>query len=322
MIHILHDTSEGYPFIAELLKKECVRHYSPQRFHKYISWFIGSWNVIFTSKPSDIIICVYDFQAVICYWISLLLFRPRRILGINILLKNKNNFRNKIARFLYRKALKSKYFTATVSTPQYGLLLSKWLNIDCNLPLLRDVFYSSYLNDAIKIGSSDGRYVFCGGRNGRDWNFIIQVARNTPDIEFCLVIPYKIVQSFTDIPSNISLHYDIPYSEFNRLLSQATVVALPLETEAPAGLIVVFQAAAFKKGIIMTDTASTHDYLCDGKGFGLDNDVLLWSKTIKNIFEDKHYSSVASENLLSYLQNTCSEERYVDRIRQIVEQME
>lgn len=321
MIHILHDTPEGYPFIAKRMTLPCVKHFSPQFKHKYMTWIAGSWRIMRTSKKGDIILTVYDFQGVLCYWIGLMTFRRRKTLGINILLKQKKSIRNKIASFMYKRALKSGWFFTTATTDHYGKWIAKHLNLSNTIPILRDVMYDSYMADANTIGSTDEGYVFSGGRNSRDWNLLINIAKMLPDILFKISAPSKVKESFDsdkDLLKNIEWHCDISYDEFNKLLSRASIVALPLDTEAPAGLIVIFQSAAFNKPLIVSKTISTQDYIPTNCGFILDKDISLWRKAIYTLIQNKALSADMANNLHNYIVGNCNEQKYVATIERLL----
>lgn len=324
MIQILLDTLEGYPFIAERLSMPCEVIYSPQRKRKYFTWLAGAWKAVTKSKKGDVIVAVYDFQGVLCYWIGSLTFRRRKIVGINILLKNKDSLRNKVARFLYRKALKSKRFITTATTREYGDLIAERLQISKSaIPVLQDVFYDNYLSDAKSIGSSDDGYIFCGGRNGRDWKFLIELAAKMPDVKFKISLPKDTLQSLKnsgiDIPQNIKCYCDIPLQDFNQLLARASIIALPLDTEAPAALIVVFQAAAFEKPVIITDTVSTHHYFENNRGIALNNDIDAWKTAITRLISNKAEAKQLAANLQDYILNNCSESQYVAKLNSIIQ---
>lgn len=71
--------------------------------------------IIKKSADGDTIICWYDFMAVLCWWLCKIRFKRRKIITVNILLKDKNT-KNKLAKILYKPVLKSKYVQATVTT--------------------------------------------------------------------------------------------------------------------------------------------------------------------------------------------------------------
>lgn len=265
------------------------------------------------SHRNDTIVCWYDFQAILCYWLSILLFKRRKIVCINILLKDKDSLRNKVVSWLYRKALNSKRVVASVTSTEYGTHLKERLGINKKLFLLHDVFHESYLykREFHVIPNS----VFCGGRNGRDWKFMIEVAKVMPHVRFHLVMPKIIYEEFqNELPDNVIAKYNLSMEDFMKEMYSCEIVALPLDTEAPAGLIVLFQAAANMKYIITTNTMTTREYLSDGRGCLLPNDVDVWKKVITERIGNEKGNKEASAKLLNFLQTECSEEKFVDGV--------
>lgn len=326
MILILHDTPEGYPFVAELMKQPCRKIYSPQRRSKILTWIAGAWDAVRESHKDDVIVSLYDFQGVLCYWIGLLTLRRRRIVVINILLKDKRSLRNKIAAFLYKKALHSKYVKATASTHAYQQKISKRIAPRYPITILPDVFYESYLETVTSASESKSDYVFSGGRNGRDWQLLIDTARLMPEVSFKISLPTsvreKLERDSNPIPKNIEFFCDVTFDQFTQLLSGSSIVALPLDTQAPAGLIVLFQAGACEKPVVITDTDSTHDYITDGRGCGIDNTPGIWAEKIREILADPTKAKTSAKKLKQFLISECNESEYVDKIEKIVNTFE
>lgn len=57
--------------------------------------------IIKQSADGDTIICWYDFMAVLCWWLCKVQFKNRKIIALNILLKDKATAKNKLAKMLY-----------------------------------------------------------------------------------------------------------------------------------------------------------------------------------------------------------------------------
>ena len=232
---------------------------------------------------------------------------------VNLLLKDKDSVKNKIVAWLYKKALKSKHFVASITSVEYGKHLKNRLGIDKDLFLLHDVFHEDYkVNASLDVCPNT---VFCGGRNGRDWKFMIEVAKAMPHVQFHLVMPKVTYDEYQhELPSNVVAKYNLSMDDFMKEMCSCEIVALPLDTEAPAGLIVLFQAAANMKYIITTDTMTTREYLSDGRGCLLPNDVDVWKKVITERIGNEKGNKEASAKLLNFLQTECSEEKFVDGV--------
>lgn len=323
MIYLLFDNpgdKKRVSFIAEQtsLKKEV---YSPKSKRLFIGWLKGCLTVLGLSHHNDTIVCWYDFQAVLCYWLAKLSFRQRKIVCINLLLKDKASVKNKVVAWLYKKALKSKYFVASVTSVEYGSHLKKRLGINKKLFLLHDVFHEDYqINASLDVCPNT---VFCGGRNGRDWKFMIEVAKAMPHVQFHLVMPKVTYDEYQhELPSNVVARYNISMEDFMKETCSCEIVALPLDTEAPAGLIVLFQAAANMKYIITTNTMTTREYLSGGRGCLLPNDVDVWKKTINEKLGNVKSNIIASEKLLNFLESECSERKFVEGVETMINKLE
>lgn len=320
MIYLLFDNpndKEKVSFITNSFSFEIKEIYSPKWDKLIIGWIIGCLTILKLSKRNDTIVCWYDFQAVLCYWLAKLSFRQRKIVCINLLLKDKATAKNKFVAWLYKKALKSKHFVASVTSVEYGNHLKDRLGIDKDLFLLHDLFQDNYkINGCMDVRP---KTVFCGGRNGRDWKFMIEVAKVMPDIQFHLVMPKVTYDEYHDeLPGNVVAKYNLSMDDFMKEMCSCEIVALPLDTEAPAGLIVLFQAAANMKYIITTDTMTTREYLSDGRGCLFPNDVDVWAKGICEKLGSTTSNFMASEKLLNFLKTECSEEKFVEGVESMI----
>lgn len=144
-------------------------------------------SILDQSTNGDTIICWYDFMAVLCWWLCKIFRKKRKIVAVNILLKNKDTVKNRLARFLYRPVLNSNNVRATVTSKKYGEYLNKMLGIRGKYTLLHDIYYSGY--DISYHGEILHNSVFCGGHNGRNWEMLIKIARIMPEVTFNCVMP-------------------------------------------------------------------------------------------------------------------------------------
>lgn len=320
MIFILFDNPQDkdrLSFISKIIHNEIREVYSPKENKLVLGWIKGCISVLRQPYRNDTIVCWYDFQAVLCYWLAKLSFRQRKIVCINLLLKDKASTKNKIVAWLYKKALKSKHFVASVTSVEYGIHLKKRLGINKELFLLHDVFHEDYkVNASLNVCPNT---VFCGGRNGRDWKFMIEVAKVMPHVLFHLVMPKVTYDEYQhELPSNVVAKYNLSMNDFMKEMCSCEIVALPLDTEAPAGLIVLFQSAANMKYIITTDTMTTREYLSDGRGCLLPNDVKVWKKAINEKLGNVKSNIIASEKLLNFLESECSERKFVEGVETMI----
>lgn len=153
--------------------------------------------------------------------------------------------------------------------------------------------------------------VFCGGRNGRDWDSLIKIAQAMPEVTFNCVMPKdKFERHKENFAPNMMVKSDIPESEFFEFMFQSQLVVTPLDTEAPAGLIVFYQAAANGKMVITSDTVTTQEYFTDGRGALCGKNIEDWKKKIWYYLRHKEEADASAAKFKNFLESECSEENY------------
>ena len=190
MIYVLYDKPkklEDMSFLTAAFEKEYKEIYPEWRCTSIKQMLSVCSATVKRTKAGDTIVCWYDFMGVLCWWLSKLTNKRIKVVAINILLKDKSTMKNKIAKYLYKKALCSNSFAATVTTVEYGRYINKILNTKVDFTLLYDVYHRNYtLNKQVETKANT---VFCGGRNGRDWKLLFEVAKRLPKVTFNCVMP-------------------------------------------------------------------------------------------------------------------------------------
>lgn len=142
-IYMLFDSPADKQNMAFLNCDEVVKIrqvYPPHKCNTIKEMLTACKDVIRQSVDGDTIICWYDFMAVLCWWLCKVQFKNRKIIALNILLKDKATAKNKLAKFLYKPMLKSKMVQATVTSKKYGDYLNEILKIQKKYTLLHDVY--------------------------------------------------------------------------------------------------------------------------------------------------------------------------------------
>lgn len=312
MIYILYDKPkklEDMSFLTAAFEQEYKEIYPEYCCTSVKRMLAVCSTTVKRAKAGDLIVCWYDFMGVLCWWISKLSNKNIKVIAINILLKDKKTMKNKLAKYLYKKALCSNSFSATVTTAGYGRYINEILGTKADFTLLHDVYHQNYALE--KPVKTEKNTVFCGGRNGRDWKLLFEVAKELPEITFNCVMPGAMKEQFSDaLGDNVCIKADIPEREFMKFLCQSQLVALPLDTEAPAGLTVYFQAAANNKMIITSDTVTTKGYLSDGCGVLCKNTVEDWVDKIQYYLQHTSEIDICAAKFKNFIENECSEEKY------------
>lgn len=274
-------------------------------------------NCLKQSETGDIIICWYDFMAVLLWWICKFQRKYRKIVALNILLKDKNTVKNRIAKFLYKPVLKSKQVKATVTSLNYGKHLNQVLKIQKKYILLHDIYHENYKIEYQKEETDNS--VFCGGRNGRNWDFLLKLAKEMPEVTFNCVMPKDKYEQYKQFFSeNVNARFDISEQEFLEFMCQSKLIVTPLNTEAPAGLIAFFQAGANGKMVITSDTVTTQEYFAEGRGVLCKNSMEEWKKEIYYYLQHEDKAAKCAQKFEKFLSSNCSEANYAKIINSII----
>lgn len=309
--------NHSYDFVPDLSRNEISAVYPPNCRGKKRQWLLGIIRCLRRSKGGDTIVFVFDFQAVLAWWICSVFRMKRRFICVNLMLDKKDSLRNRMVSVMYRKALLAENFKSTVTSLEYGDWLNRQLGIDVRYTLLRDVFHVEY---KVEAGATDSD-VFCGGRNGRDWDLMSEVAANMPDVSFTFVAPYPVAAKLEKGgSSNIRMLSNISETEFLGLMASSKLVCLPLSKQAPAGLIVMFQAAANHKPVITSDTVTTNSYFADGRGVILPHDPEKWSQAIRHCLANPAEASAMADRMLEFCENKCSPREYVQTLDCLIDE--
>ena len=320
MVYMLFDNpadKQNMTFLNSYETAKIRQVYPPQKCNSTREMLAACRDMIKQSAEGDTIICWYDFMAVLCWWLCMVQFKNRKIIALNILLKDKSTVKNKLAKFLYKPMLKSNNVEATVTSKKYGEHLNEILGIHKKYTLLHDIYHGGY---CIKYeGKVVPNSVFCGGRNGRDWEFLINIANEMPKVIFNCVMPKDTYEQYKDnFRKNMNVKIDIPEQEFLEFMCQSQLVVTPLDTEAPAGLIAFYQAAANGKMVITSDTVTTQEYFADGRGALCGKDIKDWKNKIQYYLQHREEADLSAAKFKNFLESECSEEKYSNTLLEVL----
>lgn len=284
--------------------------------------YIGvSLKGLFRSSDGDIIICFLDVMGLYVFMFSKILFRKRNIVVINIMFNEGSDALTSIKRILFRSMLRSKCIYPTVTSSELPLIYNRIFNIpDKKFHLIHDCYGDLNRWEGIY---TDSNYVFCGGINGRDWATLKKAAQLLPDVRFVVIGPKKYTLGET-IPSNIEYSYNVAYKQFQKSLKDCSIVALPLDTEAPAGLIVLFSAGLMHKPIISTNSYTQREYVSTGEsGFLIKmGDHVALAERIRELLADNDKRREFGEKLYTKVTELGSPDVFVSKLINIAEEID
>jgi len=277
--------------------------------------------VIIRSKKNDIIVSFLDIHGLYIYLIGKLFLQKRYYIPLNIMINNNADVINKIKLVFYRFYIGNKMVYPTVSSSylqeKYRLLLNLAYK---EFYILHDSY--GQLDELETNSCQDEEYCFCGGTNGRDWDFLYLLAEELPEINFVLIGAGVDFSLDHNLP-NIKYFFNIPFNEFNKKLSRASVLLMPLKTEAPAGLIVLYSAALLSKPVIISDTLTTKEYVFNGEnGFLIyGKDVEKWKSTIRFLMNNPNKRIELGKNNKKKMKQIGSPELYIKDLVKFLEKV-
>jgi len=290
-------------------------------FKLHIGYLKLALNCLIKSKKNEIIVCFLDVQALYLFLLSRMLFKKRDIVVLNIMLNDQKDLITNIKRYLFKLMLENEHVYPTVTSYNLSSHYKKLLNLpNKEFYLLHDCYGG--LGEYKRSYKNGEGYVFCGGINGRDWSGLLEIAKLLPKVKFVIVGPKKDTLGNHGL-SNIDYYFDIPFQKFQELLEDCSLLALPLNTQAPAGLIVIFTAGLISKPVITTDNITLREYITNGE-----NGVLIklgdyenFAKELNLVISNEQKQKMFGEKLYSRIEAMGSPKVFVDTIVKITSQI-
>jgi glycosyltransferase involved in cell wall biosynthesis len=154
---------------------------------------------------------------------------------------------------------------------------------------------------------------------------MMEIVKAMPEVKFYLVmtevgvkeLKMKGFKEEKDYPKNVKVLVNIPYQQFMRCLCQSKVMCMPLNCEAPQGLIVMFEAAANDKLILTSDTPTTNEYFEQGQRFGKNIDG--WCNAIRYYLAHDDERREKAMAFHKYLKEECGEKQFARTVVQMTQ---
>ena len=289
------------------------RHRLPLLHFKYL---FSALQVLLDSKSGDYVICRLDYLAIYTKFLELFFLKKLVIIALNVMVNNQANFlKKKIFGLIFR--LKNVFITVNSK----GLI-----DYYCTLlKLKRRKIYLVYdacgkdileLEKSFEIGNKE---IFCGGYNARDWRFIHSVAKQLPNYKFIFVGKRGFMNYLSILP-NTKIYEEIPQNYFFQLMRDCSVIAIPLDTEAPAGLLVIYAASVLSKPVIITRTMTSIDFIEDKLEGRLikKGDESSFIECLVELLDNEKLQEKYGNNLKNRIKNQCSISLFCDSILKII----
>ena len=229
-----------------------------KKWHKIVElkdYFLMARKARQLLEPGDVFIGWCFTTAVFA---SILNKQDNLIIGLNILMQDKQGPGSRLRNYLYRKAFENKNFRATGNT-ENGINIA--LSIVGEQYADRFTVMHDVLLEEGHVNAAYGDYCFSGGASGRDWKTLIKAAELCPDISFRIIAGSGSWDNSLTLPANVECSFDVTEEAFTEALKNSRMVVLPLVSEVTSGLLVLFQAINCGKPFIASNTDAVKYYV-------------------------------------------------------------
>jgi glycosyltransferase involved in cell wall biosynthesis len=148
---------------------------------------------------------------------------------------------------------------AVQSTEELTVFPETW-GVDKAKMRLVPYFYTVTPVDVSPIETPDKPYIFAGGNSHRDYEPLIEAARQMPEQQF--IIATRLLDDRTDIPANMTVGA-VSHAKFMSLMQNALAVVVPMKRDLTraAGQQTYLNAMWFAKPTIITDAFAVRDHI-------------------------------------------------------------
>lgn len=161
------------------------------------------------------------------------------------------------------------------------------------------------------------RYVFGGGINNRDWNTVLSVAKETPDIHYIIVTGKNDIKSNIKL-DNVKIYEDILSKEYYNLMKQSFITICPLKENRASGFINLIKSIQYGIPCI----SSNLDFIKIYYSKEMQNTLLYKSNDKEDLKEKiiklysiskEQYDQIANK-CQKYLKNNINPQKNIERL--------
>jgi glycosyltransferase involved in cell wall biosynthesis len=160
----------------------------------------------------------------------------------------------------------------------------------------------------------DGPYLCALGSQARDYRTLFDAMRLVPAAHLVIVVAKENLLGL-QVPPNVTVYTEIPFSKAMNVLRHSAFMALPLRDAAvPCGHVTAVAAMHMGRAVIATDSAGLRDYvnpdvnalLC-GSG-----DSRAWAAAIERLLDNPLEAEALGTAGQTFANRNCVEQRVID----------
>jgi glycosyltransferase involved in cell wall biosynthesis len=167
----------------------------------------------------------------------------------------------------------------------------------------------------------NGNHIFAGGNSHRDYESLIEVAKQMPELNF--VIATKHLEGRTDLPRNV-IARPVSHHEFMELMLSAAAVIVPIRKglHRAVGQQTYLNAMWLGKPTIVNDVFGVHDHIQNGEtGLIVDGSSESYKEALEWVFSPANQDSLSRlcENAQIAVREKYSVHNYVDQLLAVID---
>ncbi|MCB0193547.1 MAG: glycosyltransferase family 4 protein [Anaerolineae bacterium] len=168
-----------------------------------------------------------------------------------------------------------------------------------------------------------GQHIFAGGNSFRNFEPLIEAARQLPEYEFVLCTSR--LKDRTDLPCNVKAGL-VSHEQYVKLISTAAAVVIPLKTgmHRVAGLQTCFDAMWAKKPTIVTEALGVREYIDHRKtGMIVDGSPQSYAAAIRWVLDPGNQEAVAHmcEQAHAILRDQYTLDNHIDHLLAVIDEV-
>ncbi len=313
-----------------IFPEEVIFRYKNRLWLLFVGWpklvsfaFRSAYRSMFVAKPYPDTVVLGSHIEVIIFSLVRLIRRqgkPSIVLLGFIYTNRKSPFANKLRHLYFRTIftfVKKVICHSTLEVERYSQLFSKANTKFVYIPYgLHIDKRKDYLTDNLDHKLKKNIYILTAGRSGRDYQSLFE-AVSTLGVQLRVVCDSENALSHLSIPSNVNILRNCYEEDYIMQIKNAAMVVIPLEaSDISAGQMVLIQALALAKPVIITRTPTVEQYVSDGIDAILVNkgDSKELRKAIADILEDDQLGNHLSKNALKAYEQKFSMNAFVTNI--------
>ena len=223
---------------------------------------------------------------IIAFWQTVLRIQKPKHVILQFIMREKTDrlssrLKYAVMKFIYQSVYKS--ICSTQGEVDYYTRVFEWQsNKAVFVP-----FHTSPEFFEVKTSDTEN-YIFSGGSVFRDFGTLFEAIGDNK-YKLVIVCTKRVIETPSQF-TNLTVKFDIPLNEFNKLIANSRIVVVSLEeNNLSAGQTVILQAMTMGKAVIVTRTVATVDYVEDNKTGILVNpyDPIELRRAIDMLMRDK-----------------------------------